>query len=88
MDPATHAAARQRLAEREHELLAELAALPTSDDALDPAAIRAAWVHNTPAERREVIGLFIDRVTIAPYQGGLKYPVDVGRIAIHGPGWE
>lgn len=58
-------AARHTLNVREHQLAADLAEVPPPVTHVDPAAIAAGWASMTLDEQREVIGMFVESVTIA-----------------------
>lgn len=57
-------AARSALDQREHGLRVDLAAIPAPVAHIDPGLIRDAWGAMILDERREIIGMFIERVTV------------------------
>jgi site-specific DNA recombinase len=65
-------AAREGIAEIEHELNDELTAMPPSMVNVDIATARQAWPDMTLEEQREFLGLYIDHVTIAKGGRGKK----------------
>lgn len=89
--PAELAGAKRRFDEREAALNAELADLPAPTDAVDPDAVRHAWqgfeLSDDIEGRRDLLGLFIDRVTITRGAPG-KRRLDLSRVGIEGPGWD
>ena len=74
--------ARRALAEHEHQLRQELAAVPPPLVNVDITAARAAWPDMTLDERREFIRLFIAEVTIRRAKPGTR-GFDSGRVAIN-----
>lgn len=64
--------ARARLDERHRELTEALAAMPSTAVDIDPATIRAGWDSMTLGERRAVLAMFIESVTVAPATPGIK----------------
>lgn len=64
--------ARRALAEREQELQAELVAIPSPLVEIDISQIRAAWPGMTLDEKRELVEMFIERVTIRPAKPGTR----------------
>lgn len=75
--------ARKALDERQRELQAELADLPAPAVDLDPAALSdpRVWAAMTLDERRELLGMFVARVVVAP--AGRRGPYfDTGRITV------
>lgn len=56
--------ARTDMAERERQLRIDLAAVPPPVSHVDPALIREGWDAMNLDERREIIGLFIERVIV------------------------
>jgi len=56
--------ARRAIAERETELRTALAAVPPPVAHVDPALIRAGWSVMTLDERREIVSMFVDKVTV------------------------
>jgi len=73
--------ARRALAEHEQRLRAELSAVPAPVSVVDPAVIAAGWESMTLDERREVLGMFVERVTVNRAKPGTK-GFDRGRVAI------
>lgn len=73
--------ARAGLDAQEHKLRVELAELPPPVTHVDPAEVRESWPWMTLDERRELVTLFVARVTVArarpPYNR-----VDLDRVAI------
>jgi site-specific DNA recombinase len=63
--------ARATLIERVRALRAELAQLPAPAGRVDLDGLREAWGFMTLDERREIIGMFIDRVTVGRARPGL-----------------
>jgi site-specific DNA recombinase len=74
-------AARRTLTEREQQLRAELAAVPppTVDRNLD--LVREAWPAMNLDERREIVGMFVERVTVKRATPGAR-AFDPRRVAI------
>lgn len=64
--------ARRALAEHEQELQAELVAIPMPLVEIDISQVRAAWPSMTLDERRELVEMFIERVTIRPAKPGTR----------------
>lgn len=64
--------ARQALAEREQELLVELASLPAPLTKVDISQVREAWPAMTLDERREIVAMFIEHVTVKPARPGTR----------------
>lgn len=73
--------ARRALAEREQQLRADLAAVPPPVAHIDPALIRDGWEAMNLDERREIIGMFVVRVTVAKAKPGTN-SFDAGRVDI------
>ncbi|ADD43856.1 recombinase family protein [Stackebrandtia nassauensis] len=65
-------AAREELDEREAAARAELVALPAPTRRVDPALIADGWDEMTLDERREIISMFVENVTILPARPGLQ----------------
>jgi DNA invertase Pin-like site-specific DNA recombinase len=76
-------AARRALAENEQRLRVDLAAVPPPLAGVDIADVRAAWPAMTLDERREIVGLFVDTVTVNRARPGTR-AFDPGRVVI---GW-
>jgi site-specific DNA recombinase len=87
MDIATYGSARERLRQQEAAYNAELAAMPTTDDAVDPEAVREGWAGATIDERRALISRFVDAIVIERARPGAPRTVDLGRVRIEGPAW-
>lgn len=81
IDSAGWAAARQTLDAQQSELTAALAAVPPPVDSVDPATVREGWELMTLDERRQVLDLFIESVTVASAAPGV-HKVDLGRVSI------
>lgn len=64
--------ARRTLAEREQQLRAELAAVPPPVSLVDPSLIRAGWEAMNLDERREIIAMFVERVTVHRAKPGTR----------------
>jgi DNA invertase Pin-like site-specific DNA recombinase len=64
--------ARRALAELEQKLRAELAVIPPSVARVDPALIRQGWIALNLDERREIIGMFVDRVIVKRAKPGTR----------------
>src|SRR6266511_175613 len=73
--------ARRELAGRERELRAELAAVPPPACNVDVEGVREAWPAMNLDERRDLIGLFVESVTVKRATPGTK-GFDPGRVAI------
>jgi hypothetical protein len=56
--------ARRALAENERRLRSELAAIPPTTEHVDVSLIREGWASMNLDERREIIGMFVDRVIV------------------------
>lgn len=72
---------RKGLTEREQRLRAELASVPVPVSIIDPARITADWDVMTLDERREVVGMFVSRVTVHRARPGSR-SFDPGRVVI------
>jgi hypothetical protein len=87
MDGFAYTATKNRLDEHETALNAELAELPSPDEAMDPDAIRKAWnVDDNIAEQREILAMLIEKITISRGEPGRRR-LDLNRVSIEGPGW-
>ncbi|MEI8409298.1 MULTISPECIES: recombinase family protein [unclassified Kribbella] len=64
--------ARRALAEREQELQAELVAIPAPLVGIDISQVREAWPNMTLDEKREMVEMFIERVTVRPAKPGTR----------------
>ncbi|MGH9287037.1 MAG: recombinase family protein [Acidimicrobiales bacterium] len=68
--------------EAEHQRLQnELAAVPAPLAAIDPRVVRAGWAEMTLDEKRQLVGMFIDRVVVHPAKPGTRR-FDPGRVKI------
>lgn len=74
-------AARAALDDRERTLRADLAAVPPPAVDLDVTGLRDGWTAMNLDERRQIIGMFIERVTVKRARPGAT-AFDPGRIAI------
>ncbi|WP_406306264.1 recombinase family protein [Streptomyces sp. NBC_00885] len=74
-------AARRGLAEREDQLRADLAGVPAPVGSLDITRARASWPIMTLDERRELLRMFIAKVTIERAKPGTR-AFDAGRVVI------
>lgn len=74
-------AARAGLDQREHSLRADLAAIPPPVASVDFSMIREGWKAMILDERREIIGMFVERVVIHRAKIGTR-GFDPGRVAI------
>jgi DNA invertase Pin-like site-specific DNA recombinase len=86
----TYVAAEARAAERVRALEAELRDLPTPDETLSADAVRIGWDGGTIHERREIIGRFTTRVSVAAAPPGFRgnAPALDKRLTVDGQGWE
>jgi site-specific DNA recombinase len=73
--------ARQAIDKREQQLRRELAEMPAPAVDVDISQIRAAWPSMTLDEKRELIEMFIDSVTIHPAKPGAK-TFDPARVSV------
>ena len=73
--------ARRALAEQEQRLRADLASLPSLRIDVDIAHVREAWPEMTLDERREIVAMFIEQVTIKRAKPGTR-AFDSGRVHI------
>lgn len=78
--------ARQELAERERALRADLAAVPPPVSQVDPTLIVEGWDAMNLDERREIIGMFIERVIVQRAKPGTR-GFDENRIGADGIVW-
>jgi site-specific DNA recombinase len=76
-------AARAGLDGQQRRLLAELAALAPPVGGVDPASIREDWEEMTLDERRQVVTLFIGKVTVHPARRGVP-KFDPARVEVRG----
>jgi site-specific DNA recombinase len=74
-------AARSGLDKREQTLRAELAAIPAPMSRIDVSDVRAAWPAMTPDERRELLRMFIARITIHKAKPGTR-SFDPDRVSV------
>jgi site-specific DNA recombinase len=73
--------ARRAMAEQEHQLRADLAAVPPPVARVDLDLVREAWPLMNLDERREIVGMFIGRVMVKRATPGTK-GFDPRRVAI------
>ena len=73
--------ARDKLAARERELRAELAAVPAPAVRVDVDLVREAWPAMSLEERREIVGMFVERVIVHRARPGSNR-FDPGRVAV------
>lgn len=73
--------ARRSLAEREQQLRNELASVPPPVSHVDTSVIRAGWQVMNLDEQREIVGMFVERVTVSRATPG-THGFDDGRVAI------
>jgi site-specific DNA recombinase len=74
-------AARADLDARHAEVSAKLAGIPVVRMKLDPELLLRAWGGMNLGEKRQVIGVHVERVTVSPAKPGAK-AFDPGRVAI------
>jgi hypothetical protein len=68
--------ARAGLDQREQSLRTELATIPPPIGRIDITGVRSAWPAMTVDERRELLRLFISRITIQPVGRGNGFSPD------------
>lgn len=66
LEPDEYTARRSAIRARETKLRAELAELPPSPARADPTVVRDAWEFMTAGEQREFLGIWLEKVSVAP----------------------